>query len=129
MSVPRAALLWHRDHPSAGKVCAGKRIGVCRYLLGSARGDHIAAVYACAGTNIYDIIRPAHHILVMLNNYHRVAEVAQLLERGYQQVVVALVQSYARLVKHVKHADKGGAYLRCKADALCLAAREGPRAA
>ena len=44
MSVSGTALLGHRDHPSAGKVCAGKRIGVCRYLLGSARGDHIAAV-------------------------------------------------------------------------------------
>ena len=76
MSVPRAALLGHRDHPSAGKICAGKRIGVCRYLLGSARGDNIAAVDACAGTYIHDIIRPAHHILVMLNDYHRVAEVA-----------------------------------------------------
>jgi hypothetical protein len=66
----------------------------------------------------------AHHVLVVLHHDHAVADVAQVLERGDQAVVVALVQADAGLVQHIHHARQARADLAGQADALRLAAAE-----
>ena len=63
-------------------------------------------------------------VLVVLDDDHGVAEVAQALERAEQAVVVALVQADGGLVQHVEHAGEAGADLRGEADALAFAARQ-----
>ena len=55
---------------------------------------------------------------------HRVAEVAQPLERRDQLLVVALVKSDRRLIEDVENADERRADLRRKPDPLRLAARQ-----
>ena len=60
----------------------------------------------------------------MLDDEDGVAEVAQVLERGDQPLVVALVQADGRLVEHVEHAAQARADLRGEADALAFAAGE-----
>ena len=62
-------------------------------------------------------------VLVVLDDEHGVAEVAQAVQRLDEAVVVALVQADGRLVEHVEHADEARADLRGQADALRLAAR------
>ena len=71
----------------------------------------------------------AHHLLVVLDDDHGVAEVAQPLERADQLVVVALVQADRRLVEDVEHADELRADLRREPQALRLAARQRRRGA
>jgi hypothetical protein len=44
--------------------------------------------------------------VVVLDDDHAVAEIAQVLERGEQPVVVALVQADRRLVQHVHDAGQ-----------------------
>ena len=66
----------------------------------------------------------AHRLLVVLDHDHRVAQVAQPLQRRDQLGVVALVQSDRGLVEDVQHAHQRGADLRRQADALRLAARQ-----
>ena len=63
----------------------------------------------------------------MLHNNHGISEVAQAFERCNQLGVVPLVQTDARLVENIQHADQGRADLGCKADALRLAARKRSR--
>ena len=63
-------------------------------------------------------------VLVVLDDDHGVADVAQVLERLEQARVVALVQADGRLVEHVEHAGEPGADLRGEPDALALAARQ-----
>ena len=58
----------------------------------------------------------------MLDDEHRVAQIAQALQRGEQAVVVALVQADARFVQNIEHADERRADLRGQPDALRLAA-------
>src|SRR5690606_41917856 len=70
-----------------------------------------------------------HRLLVVLHDDHRVAEVAQPLERGQELAVVALVQADRRLVEDVDHPGELRADLRGEADALALAAGEGGGAA
>ena len=71
----------------------------------------------------------AHHLLVVLDDDHGVAEVAQPLERRDQPVVVALVEPDRRLVEDVEDADELRADLGREPQPLRLAARERRRRA
>ena len=70
------------------------------------------------------MIGGADRFLVVLDDDHRVADVAQALERAQQPLVVALVQADRRLIEDVHHAGEPGAHLAREPDALRLAARE-----
>ena len=91
--------------------------------------DDVAAVLAGAGADVDDVVGDPDGLLVVLDDEHGVAEVAQADQRLDQAVVVALVQADRRLVEHVEHADEAAADLRRQADALGLAAgqRAGER--
>ena len=65
----------------------------------------------------------------MLHHYDGVRCVTELLERGDQAVVVALVEAYAGLVEDIEHVDKLRAYLCGEPYALAFAPRQGGRAA
>ena len=80
--------------------------------------------FPAPGPEIDQVVRRAHRLLVVLDDDHRVAEVAQLLERREQPRVVALVQPDRRLVENVEHADEPRPDLRRQPNALRLAARE-----
>ena len=80
--------------------------------------------FPAPGPEVDDVIGGAHRLFVVLDDDHRVAEVAQLLERGEEPRVVALVQPDRRLVEDVQHADEPRTDLRRQPDALRLAARE-----
>ena len=94
-------------------------------VLGRALGDDLAAVDAGAGADVDDVVGLADRLLVVLDDDHGVAGVAQVLQRGQQPVVVALVQADRGLVEHVEHAGEAAADLAREADALALAAGEG----
>ena len=81
-------------------------------------------MHAGAGADIDDIIGRQDRILVMLDDDHRIAEVAQAPQRVEQPRIVALVQADRGLVEHIEHAGEAGADLRGKPDALALAARQ-----
>ena len=81
-----------------------------------------AAVLAGARPDVDDPVRLADRLLVVLDDDHGVAEVAQPDQRVDQPAVVALVQTDRRLVEHVQRADEAGADLARQADALRLAA-------
>ena len=80
------------------------------------------------GPHVDEPVGAAHHLLVVLDDEHGVAEVAQPLERADQPVVVALVQADRRLVEDVEHADELRADLRREPQPLRLAAGERRRA-
>src|SRR5690606_41038127 len=61
---------------------------------------------------------------VVLDDDHRVAEVAQVNQRVQQPLVIALVQTDRRLVEDVHDADEPRADLAREPDALRLAAGE-----
>ena len=84
--------------------------------------DDLAAVLARARPDVDDVVGDADRLLVVLDDDHGVAEVAQAHERVDQALVVALVQADRRLVEHVEHADQPAADLRGEPDALGLAA-------
>ena len=82
---------------------------------------------AGAGTHVDHEVGRADRLLVVLDDDHGVAEVAQPLERRDEPRVVALVQADGRLVEDVEHAHQSGADLRGEPDALRLAAGQRRR--
>ena len=81
------------------------------------------------GAHLDEVVGGADRVLVVLDDDHRVADVAQALERRDHLHVVLRVQADARLVEHVEHPHQPGADLRGQPDPLRLAARERARAA
>ena len=100
------APLRHRDLALAGEELAGDRRRVPLDLRRGAFGDDVAAVLARARPHVDELVGRAHHLLVVLDHEHGVAEVAQPLERADQLAVVALVEADRRLVEDVEHADE-----------------------
>src|SRR5690606_23048155 len=120
--VGRAPGFRDRDRAAPGQVVAGERTRCVQHLLQAALGDHLAAVHAGHGADVHDVVGQADRVLVVLDHDHRVAQVAQPLQRAQQALVVALVEADGRLVEHVHHAHQAGADLAGQADALGLAA-------
>ena len=87
------------------------------------------AVHARPRAHLDDVIGGADRVFVVLDDDHRVADVAQALERRDHLDVVFGMQADARLVEHVEHPHQARADLRRQADALRLAAGERARAA
>ncbi|CAN4071269.1 hypothetical protein HHFLNI_HHFLNI_04310, partial [Dysosmobacter welbionis] len=56
-------------------------------------GHHLAAVDAGAGTDVDQVVRRPHGVLVVLHHQQGVAQVPQVLQRRQQLVVVPLVQT------------------------------------
>ena len=86
--------------------------------------DHAPAVLPGAGAHVDEVVGGAHHLLVVLDDEDGVAEVAQVLERPDQAVVVALVEADRGLVEDVEDADELRADLGREPEPLRLAARE-----
>ena len=117
------------DPALAGEVLAGQRGRVLGHFLRRSRGDHVAAVFAGAGAEVDEMVGGEHRPLVVLDDDHRVAEVAEAVEGRDQLLVVALVEADRGLVEDVHHADQAGADLGREPDPLRLAAGERPRRA
>ena len=97
----------HGDLALAAQVLAGERLRDPLDPRRRALGDHAPAVLAGAGTEVDDVVGGAHRALVVLDDDHGVAEVAQPREHVEQLVVVALVQPDRGLVEDVEHARRG----------------------
>ena len=113
----------------ARQVLAGQRIRMRHDLLRRALRHDLAAMHARTRTDIDHIVGLANRVLVVLDHDHRVAEVAQVLQRVEQPFVIALMQANGRLVENVHHADQPGADLAGQTNALRFAAGQGVGAA
>ena len=83
----------HRNFARSGQILPGHRPRIALNGGGRAVADDLAAMHPGTGTNIKDVIGLTDHILVMFHHDHRIALIAQVLERGNQPVIVALVQT------------------------------------
>ncbi len=110
-----------------GQVLTGERRLRAQQALERSRVDDVATVLARAGPDVDDVIGDADRVLVVLDDQHRVAQLAQAHQGVDQPTVVALVQPDRRLVEHVEHTDQAAADLRGQPDPLRLAAGEGGR--
>src|SRR3546814_3891508 len=110
-TVAGAAALLNLDPFRAGEIGGGEAFGVREYLFERALGDDLAAVKARAGTHVDDIVGVADRILVMLDDDHRVAKVAEPFQCREQPVVVALMEADAWFVENIEHPRQAAADL------------------
>ena len=84
--------------------------------------DDPPAMHAGARPEVHDMVGLPDRILVMLDDDHGIAEIAQVDERVEQSLIVALVQADGRFIEDVHHADQPRADLARQPDTLRLAA-------
>ena len=70
----------HLDPPLAGQVLPGQRSRVGLDLRRGSLGDDVAAVLAGARAEVDDVVGGAHRPLVVLDDDHRVAQVAEAVQ-------------------------------------------------
>ena len=117
-----------RDHGArAAEVLTGQRALDARDLGRRAGGYEFAAQTPGAGAEIDHVVRALDGLLVVLDDEHRVAQVAQARQRVEQALVVARMQADGRLVENIQNAAQPRADLRGQADALGFAAGERGR--
>ena len=104
------------------QVAAGGGIGGGADGGGAALGDEVTTPFTGAGADVDDMVGAADGVFVVFDDYQGVALVAQLVQRVQQDLVVARVQAYGRLVEHIANALQVAAELRGQADALGFAA-------
>ena len=114
------------DSHLAIEILGGDGIGLEHFGRCSLK-DYFATLATRLRTDVYNPVGSTHHILVMFYDDNRIAQVAQFLETVEQALVVALVQTDARLIKDVEYVDELAANLCGKADALTFTARERSR--
>ncbi len=122
MFLNRAALDRDRDFACAGEVLPGQAVSRRLDLGRRALGDDLAAVNAGTGADVDDMVGGEHRVLVMLDNDHRIAEVAQVPQCAEQAFVVALMQTDRWFVEHIEHAGEARTDLGCEPDALAFTA-------
>ena len=109
----------------AGQIATRGRVGDVGDVVYRPAGDDVAAFAAGTRTKVDQPVGAAHRLLVVLDDDHAVAAVAQLVQGVQQALVVALMQADRRLIQHVSDALQAGADLRRQPDALRLAAGQG----
>ena len=111
-----------RDRQPAAQIRAGDRIFLLHNLFCRALGHDRPAVFSGARSDIHDIVRFAHRVLIMFDHDDRISQVSQMLQRMQQLVIIPLVKPYARFIEYIRHADKTGADLGGQTDTLSLSA-------
>ena len=112
-------LLGDGDLLLAVEVLGRDGIGL-EHLLGRALEDDLATLASSTGADVDDVIGIEHHVLIVLHDDDGVAQIAQLLERTDESLVVALVQTDGGLVEDIEHIDELRTDLSGQADALAL---------
>ena len=117
------------DAPLAPEEGPGQRLRLLDDVVEGAGGDDPAAMLTGAGAYIHDEVGGAHGLLVMLDNHHRITDIAQSQEGVNQLAVVLLVQPDGRLVQDIEDAHQLGPDLGRQPDPLRLTARKRVRRA
>ena len=89
--------------------------------------NHLAAVQACARSEIDDVIGVSHRLFIMLNDDERISLFAQRTQGFEQSDVVTRMQSYGRLIEHVKHTAQIRTELCRQSNALRFSTAQGLR--
>ncbi len=72
----------------------------------------------CTRAHVDDIVGTEYGLFVVFNDNERVAQVAQMLQRIDQPLIVPLMQSYGRFIKDVHDTHQRRSYLGSKPDTL-----------
>ena len=104
VAIAIAARTRNFDFLTPCQIVSRQRLLRLHDLLERALGDHFAAAHTRAGAKVDDMIGLPDRILIMLDHNHRIAKVAQPLERFQKPVIIALVEANRRLIQNIKHA-------------------------
>ena len=95
-----------RIRERAGKIIGGQRIFRAQNVFELSLGHDFTTARSRARAKIDNVIGGANRFFIVLDHDDGIAEIAQPSQRAEQARVVALMQSDARLVQHIKNAGQ-----------------------
>src|SRR5438128_328639 len=104
------------------KILAGERLRLGNQSRKITFVHQAATKFARCWPNIENVIGGTNHVRVVLDDEHRVSNVAQVMKQPNQTIVVARMQTDRWLVENVKRADERRSKIRRQLNSLCLAA-------
>ena len=120
-----AALRGDRHRAVAAEVGAGDRSRFGEDRLEPPVGNDLATVLPRPGPDVDHPVGSPDRLLVVLDDQHRIPEIAESREGRDELCVVPLVKTDRRLVEDVQDAHQRRPDLGREPDALCLAAGQG----
>src|SRR5436190_12184873 len=103
---------------------ASNGFGVSQQFFECAGSYNLSAMDARTRSEINNIIRPAHRLLVMFDHQNRITPALEHRQSRQQLFVVACVEPDGRLVQNVEHAAEIRTKLRRQANPLAFSSRE-----
>jgi len=124
-SPPRChALLRCGNADACRQVIPGETTVAGHQLRRRALCGDLTAVRPGLRPQLDHVIGCAHHRVIMLHDEHRIAQIAQALERADEPLIIRRVQANAGLVQHIEHASQARADLCGQPNALGFATTE-----
>ena len=87
---------------------------------------HLTAMPAGPGAEVNHVVSRPDGFLVVFDHHHGVANVPKLFKRSDQPVVIAVMQTDARLIENIQDPHQSRPDLSGETNALGFAARQGP---
>src|SRR5215831_8579498 len=91
--------------------------------------DEMAPVLTRSWPKVQDVVGGSNGLAVVLDDQDRIAQITQAFEAFEQALIIALMQTNARLVEDIEHPHQARTNLRCQANALAFPTGEGRRRA
>ena len=98
-------------------------------MLGDSGGcpsrDEMTTVFTRSWPQVKDIVGRQNGLTIVLDDQDRITQVTEALEALEQALIIALMQTNARLVEDIEHPHQARTNLRCQANALAFPTGEG----
>ncbi|MCG3768126.1 MAG: hypothetical protein JW394_0229 [Nitrospira sp.] len=94
------------NHLCAAKIAASQRVGILHDFFGRALGNDPSALCPSTRPHIQQMVRCHHGFRIMLDHYHRIAQIAQTQQSLEQSPIVSLMKADRRLVENVENANE-----------------------
>src|SRR5579872_6911911 len=106
-----------------------QRVGIAHDFFRSTTRHQRSTMSTRAGSEIDNVIRTTDRLFIMLDDEHRVSQIAQVFQRVQQPVIISMMESDRGLIEYIKHSAQFRSNLRRKSNTLSLSARKSRRRA
>ena len=127
--ITLAAFFGDRDLQAAAQILC--RQTLCRFddLGRMPFDDHFTATNTRTRPEIDQVIALAHRVFIVLDHDDGIPDIAKVLKRADQAIVIARMEANRWLVQNVKNSNQSGTDLTGQANPLGLATRQSRRGA
>ena len=86
--------------------------------------DNLSSMNTSTRSDIDNIITCPHNIFIVFNHNHRISKICELMEIGYEKIIISRMKTYRWLIKDIDDTFKLRSDLSCESYSLSFTTRE-----